>query len=342
MHLTIRADASIQTGTGHLMRMIALGQAWLKEGGDRVSFISASLPDLLRQRLGQSGFAVIDLREDAGSIADAAFTQTTTKQQGSTHLVVDGYHFDGQYQEALVRQGLKIMVVDDYAHNEHYAADLLLNQNISANAQAYAHQGQVGTMLLGPKYALLREEFRQHRVRSREVPACALLVTLGGSDEPNLSVRAGHAIEALAKDGVKISAKLIVGGANPNRDMLMRTFKGPEVAALSNIRDMASVMQETDIAIAAGGSTAWELSYFGIPALLIAIAENQVPICEGLERAGSAINLGWHEDIQATHIQETLRQTLSAHHQLRTMSENARALVDGQGAQRVVRALLAP
>lgn len=96
--LFIRADASPSIGTGHIMRCIALGQAWeeIAENGYRgpeneeletknqeqeprnkkhasahVVFICAELPEKLEERLRKEGFAVERITATPGSEADA-------------------------------------------------------------------------------------------------------------------------------------------------------------------------------------------------------------------------------------------------------------------------------
>lgn len=55
--LIIRVDASTQIGTGHLMRCLALGQAW-KDAGGQVIFVTACQDDSLLQQLREEKFDI--------------------------------------------------------------------------------------------------------------------------------------------------------------------------------------------------------------------------------------------------------------------------------------------
>ena len=71
--LFIRADAGGKLGTGHVMRMLALAQAYRRRGG-KVDFICAQLPGALETRLQEEGCEVIRISVEPGSATDAEQT----------------------------------------------------------------------------------------------------------------------------------------------------------------------------------------------------------------------------------------------------------------------------
>src|SRR5262249_17829448 len=105
------------------------------------------------------------------------------------------------------------------------------------------------------------------------------------------------------------------------------------------VDDMPALMAWADVAIAAGGSSGWELAFMGLPAVLVTVAENQRLIAESLQRAGTAVHLGWHTEVTPARIAEAVRELLSDRAQRQCMSQAGRLLVDGKGAARVVAAL---
>ena len=58
--LLLRADASTQSGAGHIMRCFALTQAWQLEGGRNV-FLSRCESDALRERVTDAGMEFIPI-----------------------------------------------------------------------------------------------------------------------------------------------------------------------------------------------------------------------------------------------------------------------------------------
>ncbi len=197
MNLLLRADANALMGTGHVMRCLALAQAWQDRGG-LAAFLSAPLPSAIETRLSAEGLAVVALKSWPGGAADAAETIRQAEALQADWVVVDGYQFDAAYHKALKDAGLKLLVLDDNGDSGFYWADLVLNQNIHAQADWYKNRASYTRLLLGTQYALLRREFLAWRGWQRDTPETAykILVTLGGSDPDNVTLKV---LEALSE-----------------------------------------------------------------------------------------------------------------------------------------------
>jgi len=335
MLLAIRADSSARMGTGHVMRCLALGQAW-QEAGGRVEFLTRCESEPLVERLASEGMLVSRLN---GS-SDWPSLESAVAARRPAALVLDGYHFDPDYQRRARSLCRPLVVIDDNAHLSGYCADVLLNQNIYAEAANYSVEPNT-ELLLGCRWVLLRKEFRQWQGWRREIPTQArnVLVTIGGSDPDNVTLRVMEALRQTAP-GHQLQAIVVAGGGSPHLPALERAAaESPDVELRSNVSDMPSLMAWADVAITAAGSTCWEAAFLGLPSLTLVVADNQEGIARGLERAGVAINLGWHRDLTIHGIAAALADLLPAQSCRQRMSENGRALVDGGGAQRTVAAI---
>jgi spore coat polysaccharide biosynthesis predicted glycosyltransferase SpsG len=193
-NLIIRADADAHMGTGHIMRCIALAQAWQERGGD-VTFLSHCDSEALRKRVIDEGFDFIPIEKPHPDSYDLGHTLKILEQfkiQNSkfkTWFVIDGYHFTPHYQKAIRENGYKLLVIDDMAHLDHYHADILLNQNIHASSLHYSCDRDT-VKLMGCEYVLLRKEFLKYKDCKREIPEKAkkILVTMGGADPDNVTL----------------------------------------------------------------------------------------------------------------------------------------------------------
>jgi len=335
--LAIRADASVAIGTGHVMRCLALAQSWQDSGGNAV-FAMAESTAAIRQRLLPESCAVFTIEGAPGSPEDARALISLAREQGAKWVAVDGYKFNGDYQDALKAAGLKVLFLDDYGHAGHYSADLVLNQNLSADPRLYTHRECNTRLLLGTCYCMLRREFNAWRGWKREIPDAArkILVTVGGSDPDNVTLRVMRAIENIKVPDLDLV--VVVGGSNPHLDSVQRAASSFEhkPRVVTNVANMSELMAWADLAISGAGSTCWEMCALGLPALLICVAENQKVSAERLAAAGAARLLDIREPIAVDAITAEVEDLARSRSLRERICRTGCELVDCNGASRVV------
>ncbi|MGB3996558.1 MAG: UDP-2,4-diacetamido-2,4,6-trideoxy-beta-L-altropyranose hydrolase, partial [Acetomicrobium sp.] len=145
--LLVRVDSGINMGSGHVMRCLALAQAWQDGGGD-VVFVLATESLNAEARLTAEGFEVVYINAKPGSAEDARLTTKLAHKFGASWVVVDGYHFGGDYQKIIKEAGLNLLFIDDYGHADYYPADIVLNQNIHADEDLYRNRASYTKLLL--------------------------------------------------------------------------------------------------------------------------------------------------------------------------------------------------
>ncbi len=334
--IVIRADAGTRMGTGHLMRCLALAQAWRNAGG-QATFLTVSDSLLLKDRLQSEDMTVTSLSATPGSVDDARQTTALAKKIHASWIVLDGYQFGSAYQKILKDGGRSLLFIDDFCHAGHYYADIVLNQGISAVPTLYPHKEAYTQLLLGPCYALLRREFLSYLDWKREHPDTAkkILVTMGGSDPDNATGKVIRAIQHLEQDPEVV---VVVGSSNPHYQKLkaMVDNSPAPIRLLQNVTDMPALMAWADMAVSAGGSTCLEMAYMGLPNVILVLAENQQANADSFNVAGISVNLGWHDKIDAPALTRGLNK-LICDQKLRTrMSAKARKLVNGTGTNHIL------
>jgi len=332
--LLFRADASATLGTGHVMRCLALAQAWRQAGG-RAVFLQAATTPALTRRLHEEGGASEPLAAAPGGADDAAATIRQAHACGAAWVVGDGYQFDAAWQQQVRAAGLRLLLLDDYGHAEHYHADLVLNQNLSADAALYARRDPATRLLLGPRYALLRREFTAAARPARDcsAPARKVLVTLGGSDPDNVTAKVLAAVARLP--GIEVC--VVIGGSNPHRATLLAAAAAhPAVRCAVDAPDLPGLMAWADVAVTAGGATLWEAAFLGLPSVVVVLAANQAPAVDRLHAEGTIVALGQADARAVPDIGRAVAALFAAPAQRLQMSARARALVDGHGAERVL------
>jgi UDP-2,4-diacetamido-2,4,6-trideoxy-beta-L-altropyranose hydrolase len=349
--IAIRVDASSQIGTGHFMRCLTLANA-LKQRGVRIRFISRHLPEHLRGMLVAKGheFALLNsAKNDAAldELAHACWLGVSQAQDATDSiralsdetwdwLVVDHYALDVHWESALRRTVKKIIVIDDIADRQH-DCDVLLDQNLYAGMQT-RYTGKVPShcqLLLGPRYALLREEFRQlhEQIEPRNGPVNHILVFFGGVDADNYT---GQAVEALSETNIPgLHVDVVIGAQHPCREKIKAACVQHRFICHVQTDKMAELMATADLAIGAGGSTSWERCCLGLPTLAICTADNQ------REQIANAATEGllYAPELQGELIQAIRRHVsvLMENSYLRqAISRKETQTVDGRGVLRVI------
>lgn len=331
--LVLRADASEAIGTGHVMRGLALAQAWIAGGGS-ATFAMAECPPSLCERLRDEGANIVSIRAPRASLDDAEETAGRARDLDARWVWVDGYDFDTGFQRALRTRGLSVALVDDDALAERFDADLVLNGNAYATLDLYAHKAESARLALGGRYTLLRGEFSPWRLWRREIPdrARRILITTGGSDPRDAAGTLLRAFERLPREGLEI--QLIVGAANANRARLERQAASIGARVIHDVRHMPECMAWADLAISAAGSTSWEMAYMGLPALTVVIADNQERIARCLADRGAARPLGRVESLDVDVVAAEVHRMVEDANARTTLSRAGRRLIDGRGAAR--------
>lgn len=352
--IVFRVDASDQIGTGHLMRCMVLADRFSADGAC-VRFISQSMPahliDLIKSRGHDFSPVLVDhsstssgkLRHSAwlasSQIADAEATLLMLSGEVIDLIVVDHYALDVEWEQRVRKQAQHILVIDDLADRKH-DCDTLLDQNLYSDMES-RYVGKVpdqAQSLLGPKYALLRNEFRISRTGAsvRDGNIGRILVFLGGVDQENYTSCVLDAlIELNAPEALHVD--VVIGSQHPYKNEIQLRCKGHGFFCHVQTNKMAELMAAADIGVGAGGSASWERCCLGLPSLLVSLAENQTDIAKNLDQIGACIYLGYFpaKDVLLNKILDLMR----APAELREISKTAFDLVDGRGVDRVYEAL---
>ena len=367
MKAAFRVDASMQIGSGHVMRCVTLAEA-LRANGAQCHFISRAHPGHLLDLIRQRGFVVTALlaelpppvantqvaseraKEPANTSwlgcdwqADAEQTRAILVTLQPDWLVVDHYALDQRWETALRPNFQQLMVIDDLADRPHQC-DLLLDQNLGRQPQDYANLVPAQCKVLtGPQYALLRPEFaalRAYSLQRRQPPALKhLLIAMGGVDHPNAT---GQVLQALKGCSLPHDCRIIVvmglqAPWLPQVRAQVQDMPWP-TEVLVNINDMAQRMADSDLAIGAAGSTSWERCCLSLPTLMVVLADNQKYAAAHLEHAGAAYCMTLDTQLHQQ-LQNRIKCLLNQPKELNKMVIHANRITDGSGIERVMAAM---
>jgi RimJ/RimL family protein N-acetyltransferase len=159
---------------------------------------------------------------------------------------------------------------------------------------------------------------------------------MGGGDSDNVTLKAIRALKKI--DAIGIEAMIILGPANPNRQAIEEEIQScpSSFRLLPVVENISALMAWADVAVAASGSTSWELAFMGLPSVVLILSENQIAVAEHLASEGLAINLGWHRDVSARMITDKLKALMADEDARNIMCKTGQSLVDGEGIMRVI------
>lgn len=328
MRVLLRCDASAGGGVGHLVRCLALADAARRRHWDVV--LSGALDVGLARRLVERA----DLRVVPGA-ADGAGLARTASLVGADVVHVDDYGLGPALRDHLRPARVVLSSMEDGRFGRR-PADLVVDSTLGAEAAGRPDDGS-GEVLLGVRYAPLRESVRTAREAftartSREEPA--VLVVLGGTDA---SAAAPAVVALCASLDVPLS-KVTVVSPSQGRGAVHEASDGLPLEVVGPQDDLPGLAATHDVVLSAAGTTVWELACVGVPTGLVAVVENQRTGYERAVAVGAAAGLGSLDDVRrrSPDAQAALRSLLTDVDLRRTLSTTGRALVDGDGARRVV------
>jgi len=359
LKVCFRADASLQIGTGHVMRCLTLADA-LRELGAECRFICREHPGNLIEVIRSKGYVVHGLpslaTRDVGAsspahaawlgssqLDDAAASVACLIDWSVDWLIVDHYALDARWEELLQLHCRQLMVIDDLADRMH-RCDLLLDQTLGRITADYSTLVPAHCELLcGARFAMLRPEFASLRdyslQRRAHAPLQHLLISMGGVDKDNAT---GRALDALRRSSLPADCHItvVMGGTAPWVEAVRQQAESMpwSTSVRVGVSDMGRLMADSDLAIGAAGATSWERCCLGLPTIMLILASNQNLVAQGLELAG-AVRVLHSADQVDKELPRYLQELISCPAHVSGMSRNAAAVVDGSGLATVIQHL---
>ena len=356
--VAFRADASRIIGNGHVMRCLTLAEA-MRARGAAALFVCREHDGHLCDLITARGFAVHRLalrppvaahQEGPAHVAwlggswqdDAEGTRTALKMWDRIPdwLVVDHYALDDRWEGLLRPMASRLMAIDDLADRRH-DCDLLLDQNLVAQMDTrYVPQLPPRCVaLLGPGYALLQSKFAELHpsTRARTGPIKRLLISFGGADRNNLTARSLRAFLSLGRTDIDVD--VVMPARLDVADAIRHLAAGhPHIHLHEPLPTLAALTAAADLAIGAAGASSWERLCLGVPALVVTLAENQMPIAKELDRRGLVKWLGEQTEVSEEVLANALRHEVGRGGDA-DWSRRCLEVVDGLGTGRVCAAM---
>lgn len=342
--ITIVAFGGAVAGTGHIRRAMTLSKAVLETLEARVRFITNEI-----------GYNIIDQSDIIDNLRlsvhrsefhpQAAYKcfEVLEREFGKSDAVIlDNYHWDEKNEAPFHTTDVKVVVIDDLADRPHNC-HILLDQNENHSSQDYAPLvPEQCVVLAGAQFALLRDEFRNHRDASlnfrdktnNELLRCFL--SLGGGDPFDMLPRLTSFLLDETPDIITL-----VAGSHINAKAELEAMAKPTTRLELEFDSccVAKLMSKCDYAVSACGTMIWERAVLGLPSLGLVIVDNQIDTAQYLQKYKYHNIIDFRDKIDFGEFSIALSK-IRAQKQRELYSKSSRILVDGLGANRVANALM--
>ena len=332
MEFVFRVDASSDIGIGHFMRCIALSEELIKRG-HICYFLSKIKDDFLINKITQMNIDIFYLNENITISDDLKKLINLSKKHYIDWIITDNYWITSDYLKVIKEKGYNVLTIDDLAYTYYYS-DLVVNQNINAEKFNYKAESYTN-FLLGTKYVILRDELLKKEKKTFKDNVFKIMVTFGGTDNNNLTLKVLKILSKIKKD---FEFNIICGPFNSYYKKIKGYFKksNQNFKVISQPKEMTNLYLETDIAISAGGTTSYELAYFGIPNIIITIAENQKEIAQELDKQSISFYIGDKNNFKENELLSKIKKLTDNKKIRETMNKNGQRTVDGKGKIRII------
>lgn len=318
----IRCDGGGPFGYGHVKRMIALARALRDREGIGAQFAVNGSADAC-EPIRRAGFAAMLLGTES--------LETLAETHAPDLLLLDCREGPSRAELSVLAQRVRLTAVVDDASERRLAADLAYYPPVP-QASALDWTGSHCEPRIGWEWALLGSTQnaapRPHNGRP------TLLVTMGGSDPLELTLRCARALAEL--DPV-FRARFVIGPGVENRSALAKQIVAlrSHFETIEGADDLATEFARADLALAAFGVTAYELAAFGVPALYLCLTDDHAMSASAFEQAGIGASLGVAEDVNDPDIAQAVLSLLGSPSRRREMRSAGLMTIDGGGPARI-------
>lgn len=330
MKVGFRLDVGRRLGMGHFTRCSVLARHLQERLRAECVFLISDPDSILTTQPGLD-IRPVDRFEDER--ADAAACKARLCKFGRLDwLVLDHYGLGAQWLSEMFPSSNAFLAIDDLADRS-LPVDVLVNQNLLADPESEYRRlvREDTTLLCGPAYAMLREEFASTPV---DAGRNGVFVCFGGTDSENWS---GVAMEALTKpEGRNVRVVLLISGVHSaRRELEDYARENPEVEIHIDSRNVAKRMAGCEIGVGAGGVMTWERCRTGLPSIAWPVADNQRKVLQAADAAGVVRMIDSADAKEPGFLRKQVFDLLSDDIEKSRMRERATRLVDGLGVARV-------
>lgn len=335
--ILFRVDGYPELGLGHIMRCLSLAGR-LKEKNMESTFLTKNYPEPIKEIL-NNGHNLKIIPRKLNKKEEINLVLKILKSLEPKAIITDRPYTSDEYLKALKHRGSFLVSIDDLGCKD-FSSDIVIAGYLSCKLKSY-NLSPCSRLYLGVRYLILRKEFEKAHGTKRKIRKRAnkILISLGGADWENLTLKVAQALNDIKKE---LEITIVQGPLYQHREKLKKFLKESKQDFFieSNAMNMGELMLSSDIAFTAGGETSYELAAMGTPSINISQRQHQVINAEEEAKKGFSVNLGLGKQVSKKKILETVENLLENYELRQAMSRKGKQLIDAKGAERIAEIIL--
>lgn len=307
-------ESSHARGMGHFYRALNLADGLVKAGLPYTFYLNDHAPS--RQILAERNVPhqIVNLEDFTGN-----WESSLIQQDGIKLWLNDRLDTDIRHAKKVKATCIPLVTFDDRG-----TGAALADLHIAALAFDAQERLAGAKLLRGADFLILNPQIRDYmRLRMQ---LSSILVTLGGSDTYGVTVKVVQMLKEM-----NLTATIVVGPAFVHMDMLDEVLID-RFTLKCGVPSMIEEFYLHDLAITGGGITPFEANASGLPCVVIANEQFEIPVGMALQKLGGSVFAGHHESLSLPLFRAELP--------LEQMSQAGMRNIGMQGTQRVIDAML--
>ncbi|MGG7073555.1 hypothetical protein U5B43_04755 [Campylobacter sp. 9BO] len=263
---------------GHLFRMLNFAKYLKQKGQDVLFLINSNEKTQEILTANKCKFEVV-LLDDESSCWEAKLID----RHGFTHWINDRLNTSEAHLCNILTKGVKTITFDDLGSGSKYC-------DINICGLFFSQKNLQGKKVLrGVEYLILNPDINLYKRQRTSLNN--ILVTLGGSDTYGVTI---DVLKILKKHSIK--ATIHTGPSFKHQEELGKELTD-DFKVVNFMPSLIKEFSKYDLIITGGGITPFEANASGLPCLIIANEQFEVPNGEYLHKIGSSIFLGFYKNI---------------------------------------------
>lgn len=329
MRILFRCDSTKLQGLGHVIRTMALAEAALA-AGHTVEFSGEVESPVGRALIEDLCSTIHALPAGPQALAGLA------RKVRADVVHIDTYEDQGDLIGELRKAGVLLSSMEDGSFGRR-PADLVIDPSPGAELQYRPGDGSF-RLFRGAHAIPIRRSIRSLRRsradRGKPTPIKDVMIVMGGTDARDMTSRC---VELWAQTGTA-SRCFVVDPGNRN-GFSVGLADGQLLEIVRPSLDVPQRFPTMDLVISGAGTTTWELATLGVPMALVQLVKNQAENYAFATGNGMALGLGDASSGELDKLEAVsrLRNVLEDDALRLQLGEQAESIVDGTGADQIVR-----